>query len=676
MILQKIELDNYGVFRGKHVFNLTPDLHNKRPIILFGGLNGSGKTTLFEGIKLCLYGRKSFKGLRSRKAYQSYLKKRIKPLNPQRGRKYHSAIELNVEFNDFGVKDTYSVRRNWKVEGENVEEQFRVLKNGQMLGTIEQEYSQVFIANLIPIGIANLFFFDGEKIQELAEDTSNDGFLKEGIDSILGLDIIQTLANDLRIYAIKQNTAVDGVELINEMENFSKHKTSQEGELQDLYQERSSIRIKLEKTIDIIANKENELSLQGAGYAKKRNEFKNKLGQIENELTDVRKKMKEIYSGLFPFILVPDLCLQLRDIIQEESARKNQSSTIKLIEQKKDIFTSRLFQNNSYLSQISRGTSKEEIVNDIISTFRDVIKEAENEDYHFINDFSEKELDKLLYWVDQTSSTIPREIKFQMASYSRLISDSAYYENLLRRVPEDSILDPIINEINQQYEMKGRYENQLNKVDEEVGSLKYKISETERQLNLLEEKFEQYNKFERKIRLIRKIRRMLGEYQHNIREDKMEMLRNTFLDSVSMILRKHNFINDIIIDSNTYQIQLKLEDGNYIDKSILSKGEKQIYAISMLLALAEVSGRPLPFVIDTPLARLDSVHRDNIVENFFPNASHQVIIFSTDTEIDKIYFEKLSSHITRVYHLQYDNQTSSSVGKEVSFSRAMEVTVD
>jgi len=604
------------------------------------------------------------------------LKRKIKPLNPQRGRKYTGSIELNIEFNDFGVKDTYSVRRNWKVDGDKVEEQFRVLKNGHMLGTIEKEYSQVFIANLIPLGVSNLFFFDGEKIQELAEDTPDNGFFKEALDSILGLDIIQTLAKDLRTYAFKQNATENSIDIIKEIDKLSKNWASQDNELQNLHQERSSIRTKLEKTIDIIANKENELSLQGAGYAKKRFEFKNKLNQTENELTEVRKRLRDIYSGLFPFTLVPDLCLQLRDIIQEERARKNESSTIKLLVQKKAMFTHRLFQDNGYFSQITGNASKEDIVNDIISTFRDVIKESENKDFRLINDFSDKELNQLLYWVDQTSNKIPREIKQMSALYSRLLSDRAYYENLIKRVPDDSILDPIINEINTQYQMKGRYENQLIKADEVIGSMKFKISEVERKLELLEEKYEQYNKFKRKIGLIRNIRIMLDEYQDAIREDKMEMLRNSFLDSISMIIRKHNFISDIKIDSETYQIQLKREDGNYIDKSILSKGEKQIYAVSMLLALAEVSGRPLPFVIDTPLAMLDSVHRDNIVENFFPNASHQVIIFSTDTEIDKIYFDKLLPYITRVYHLQFDDQTSSSLGEEGYFWKALEVIAD
>ena len=676
MILQSVELENYGVFRGKHEFNLTPDLHKKKPIILFGGLNGSGKTTIFEGINLCLYGRKYFKRLRTIKEYHAYLKSKIKPLNPQGESKYTGSIELNIEFNDFGVKNTYSARRHWKVNGDKIKEYFRVLKNGQMLGIIEQEYSQVFIANLIPRGISNLFFFDGEKIQELADDTPDNGFFKKALDSVLGLDIIQTLGKDLRTYTFKQNATEDSIDIIREIDILSKNHAAQNNELQNLNQERSTIRKSLDKTAGTIANKENELSLQGAGYAKKRFEFKNNLNQIENEVVQVRKKLKDIYSGIFPFTLVPTLCIQLRDIILEESARKNDSATIKLLVQNKDLITHRLFQNNGSFSQIINDASKEDIVNEIISTLRDVINESENKDFHLINDFSYKELKQLLYWLDQTSNRIPMEIKQMSELYNRLVSNRAHYDNLIRRVPDDSLLDPIINEINAQYELKGRYDNQLNKTDEAIASLKFKISEFERKMELLDEQYEEYNKYERKIVLIRKIRMMLEKYQDAIREDKMEMLRKSFLGSISMILRKNNFISDIKIDSETYQIQLKREDGNYIDKSILSKGEKQIYAVSMLLALAEVSGRPLPFMIDTPLARLDSVHRDNIVENFFPNASHQVIIFSTDTEIDKIYFDKLSPHITRAYHLQYDDQAASSIEEEGYFWKALEVIAD
>ncbi len=76
----------------------------------------------------------------------------------------------------------------------------------------------------------------------------------------------------------------------------------------------------------------------------------------------------------------------------------------------------------------------------------------------------------------------------------------------------------------------------------------------------------------------------------------------------------------------------------------------------MLWGLARASARPLPAVIDTPMARLDAAHRQHLVERYFPNASHQVVIFSTDTEVDRKYYQDLQPHIARAYHLNYDER--------------------
>src|SRR6185503_782893 len=94
--------------------------------------------------------------------------------------------------------------------------------------------------------------------------------------------------------------------------------------------------------------------------------------------------------------------------------------------------------------------------------------------------------------------------------------------------------------------------------------------------------------------------------------------------------------------------------GRTLPKAQLSAGEKQIYAIAMLWALAKVSGRPLPIIVDTPLARLDSDHRRLLVQEYFPAASHQVIILSTDTEVDQTYFAGLRRSISHAYHLNFD----------------------
>ncbi|HET6878994.1 MAG TPA: hypothetical protein VFI31_02495 [Pirellulales bacterium] len=113
--------------------------------------------------------------------------------------------------------------------------------------------------------------------------------------------------------------------------------------------------------------------------------------------------------------------------------------------------------------------------------------------------------------------------------------------------------------------------------------------------------------------------------------------------------------------------RLPLVGGQALSKQRLSEGEKQIFAISVLWGLARASARSLPAIIDTPMARLDARHREHLVERYFPNASHQVIILSTDTEVDRRYYESLEPHLARAYHLNYSEAERATVAEEGYF---------
>ena len=71
MLLEKITLENFGIYQDKNVFELTST--EDKPIILCGGKNGGGKTTLFDSVMLCLYGQNSFEKRMSKKEYDEFL---------------------------------------------------------------------------------------------------------------------------------------------------------------------------------------------------------------------------------------------------------------------------------------------------------------------------------------------------------------------------------------------------------------------------------------------------------------------------------------------------------------------------------------------------------------------------------------------------------------------------
>ena len=154
---------------------------------------------------------------------------------------------------------------------------------------------------------------------------------------------------------------------------------------------------------------------------------------------------------------------------------------------------------------------------------------------------------------------------------------------------------------------------------------------------------------------------LISEFKVAAAKHKCQTLKGHFVQAFTRLARKDDIIRDATIDAESFKVVLLDGAGREVAKKRLSAGEKQIYSIAMLEALAKTSGRNLPVIIDTPLGRLDSKHRTKLVESYFPVASHQVIILSTDTEVDSEFYDVLSNKISHAFHLSYDEQSSSTL---------------
>ncbi len=171
----------------------------------------------------------------------------------------------------------------------------------------------------------------------------------------------------------------------------------------------------------------------------------------------------------------------------------------------------------------------------------------------------------------------------------------------------------------------------------------------------------------RMARVAARTREVMREFLIKATERKIDRLSDLITESFRFLCRKQTMVERIHIDPATFAVTLFGEAGHALSRERLSEGEKQIFAISILWGLARASAHPLPAIIDTPMARLDAAHRRHLVERYFPHASHQVVILSTDTEVDRHYYQALQAHIARAYHLCYDEQTRSTRGEEGYF---------
>ncbi len=271
MILHKLTLNNFGLFRGSQTIQLTPN--GTGPIILIGGMNGSGKTTLLDAVRLCLYGRRSLGTRISSNEYHEYLSSMIHRNLPSDKPLSYASVSLDFEYARGCEKKQYRVERVWRQHGKSprtIKEDLTFYQDNRLDLEFDGSHWQDFINELIPAGVSQFFFFDGEDIQKLVDDSSHDDFLAESVKALLGLNLVERLHSDLRIYAnylIKQDSPIlvqDKIDAL-ESEIASLKKSLAESE-----EDRETLQTKIEKSETQIARQEFHIAAEGGSYAEKK----------------------------------------------------------------------------------------------------------------------------------------------------------------------------------------------------------------------------------------------------------------------------------------------------------------------------------------------------------------------------------------------------------------------
>jgi DNA sulfur modification protein DndD len=683
-MLKTISIENFGLFRDRHTFDLSTkegsSTNNKnkqtRTIILFGGKNGAGKTTLFEAFKLCLYGNTLPEFSNRQSDYNNYIKKRIHRFSGMVLQPSSAIVSLEFEYAKFGKVESFLIERRWHLKREGVDEEFDIKVNGKNYDEIEENQWQDFIKELIPIGVSKLFFFDGEQIQALAADQSDEARLRDSFYSLLGLDLVTRLQSDLQIHITRQLKNSDNT-FATKLDALTTETEKLEQELEMARQNRASLenrRAFRKKKVDELQEK---LTGEGGAFAKRHDGLKNSKIRLEVELDQENSTLRELCSGLLPFTLVPQYCNLLKNRLTQERQNMSQltcsKESLNLITNIKQKVTGKV-KSSDYLSDKYKKSLLADLKK-IFETELPLLRTAGNKNnkqnqrnVKITPHLSDLDQNKILAWIDVVQNNLPRKIKNVGSHYENLTKELQKTQDLLRKVPADEVIGPIVDELNEINRELGQIDVQLNQTDIKISQIQYKLNQLDFQIRTLQSEKRDFEKFNRGMKLATKVQKAMEDYEKKIKKEKLVELSNSLVECLENLMHKKIF-ERVSIAEQTFEVTLYDFAGKPIPKEQLSAGEKQIYAIAMLWALAKTSRRALPFIIDTPLGRLDSSHRLNLVENFFPIASHQVIIFSTDTEIDKLYFENLSGHICRSFRLDYDKDQGQTAIKTGYFWR-------
>ena len=662
MLLKTVSFRDYCLYAGEQTFNLAPKTNGnnqaKKPVVLFGGKNGAGKTTLLDALRLGLYGKQSFEENLTEPKYKEALRSRIH--QPRNGSKAPQSAKIAIEFDlsSLGQTNSYRVERIWEDKEGKIEERLRVSKDDRLLDEIDAEHWPTFIAEIVPERLSQLFFFDGEKIKSIAEDISSNQAIASSIRSLLGLDIVDRLNTDLGIFLARRVKVSEAEEAIKELNEHLSETEKIDEKIGKLRQrELPEIQTKIQSIQNEINKIENKLRETGWSYASERDQNKAKEEVYQNRISDLERDLRLETEREFAFSLCPNIAQRLMD----QLAKDEETKKLLLVKKETEGIENQLKEKIGKLNNL-----QEEVSNEVLSTIKEVFYPYKKDDdsigpvVHQISPSLQARIARIFMEIAPRAA---KRIENLNIKFERNHSKLSKTKRELDKAPQDDLIQPTISLLSQQNRELGKLQEKKIEIDSELISLEFAKKESVRKAEAAQKEINKKAKGNQKANYVNRLKPVLEEYEKEITKLKISSLEKAVAECFQRIIRKPGFAEKVTVDPETFEAKLYDPHGNPIPRSDLSSGEKQIFAISVLWGLAKTSGRPLPVVIDTPLGRLDSEHRKNLVNNYFPEAAHQVIMLSTDTEVDESLYKDLEPHLSHCYELVYDSEKGATQSK-------------
>ena len=665
MQIRRLILDNFGLFRGRTELDLAPRVRYRtvRPVVLIGGTNGAGKTTILDSIRLCLYGPLALGERVSQEQYHNYLRDCIHRDHSSLFPPKSAAVGLEFEYGLGGRLHIFNIERSWDCSGTAVTTSLTITRDEAQLDHLERTHADEFLRDLIPRGVSQLFFFDGEKIQEMAQAADDDLALTDAIKGLLGLDLIGRLHSDLGIYAAKLHGSKAPKALKKELDDIDKTLKQLQADRLKLVGSLDRCQSRVDRLTQDIIRAKQKLMRVGGVFANDRAGLEAEESRLTDVIESLEQQFRDLCSELLPFTFATQLCIDLDKQLDSEAILQQWKALQELV-QLRVAETKRNLEGVLFPQGASPVESNlRQLIVDRVRGILDTLSERPCDLpavplLHRLSVDDHKRLSGALRRVVEDLPAQLSILEVELESHTRRraeISASA------KKIPEDDVLEPLVEQLNDLHKKLGEAEAERNQRKQELGSLDHQIEVHQRLRRRKEEELGNSQAGSERRQLVSQVQSVLDDYSRELTKAKVAELSEAVGDCFGQLWRKGDVLRGIRIDPDTCSVVLLDRHEQIIPKERLSAGEKQIYAISMLWALARVSGRLLPMVIDTPLARLDSKHRHHLVTRYFPHVSHQVVILSTDTEIDQTYFHELNSATSHAYHLSFDEAESHTV---------------
>lgn len=687
MRINRIELYNFGSYEGETLFNTS--VTNERNIILVGGKNGAGKTTLFTAMRLCLYGYMSM-GYKSENAYYKRAVTKLINNNAKMTRPAAAHVRMEIQLSNGRGTDVYRLLRSWELS-DSLTESFSVEKNGVVLSFDEVADFEKYLLSLIAPELFNLYFFDGEKIADFFLNEGSNERIKEAFLTLCGYDTFDIMRKNFkRIKGVGQNAS-------SALDEYLAAKDAAETEQRQL----QNLKDRLDRCIDEIGTCEADIAILERNYTQKggitEDEWKRKLAVLKEE----EKKrdtwnslLRRWSSDLIPFLMIRDQVQNLRRQIETENNNLKYRNFCEILD----------------------SPEIQALLNSDIAEIKRRAFTAYGTEVRQILDLS---FEQAACIMAQITKILEFDVE-KVAKCKRAIKRSIALSTRTRRELDNSNVTSVQEYMRQRaelFEKKSQLLTEQVELEQKTAAQVELVKQCGAQLARTQEKLEDDLKKASISDISARAIVMLDKLQSILYQRQIRKVEDFFKEEINRLMRKTHFIDNIRIDGNfnthiyrtdsfdpaklteailmapsgqvsdvigeasmtelqrlagtedidgiiayckargTAPVLLPVE----IDKTSLSNGEKQIFIMALYHSLVQLCNYEIPFVIDTPFARIDTEHRRNISLHFFSKLKGQVFILSTNEEIDSEHVRMIKDHIATTYVLENNGSQRTDV---------------
>lgn len=716
MKINKLVLKNFRSYEEETTFDFSTT--KEKNIILVGGKNGAGKSTIFEAIKLCIYGPMAYKYQGFNSSYISRIKSNINN-NSLKNDTVDAFVSIDIELSENTEKNTYTLVRQWTFKDKKLDEKFLVYKNFAIIPLDKEElnYFENYITSIISPKIFEFFFFDGEHLSEFFIGKNSNTHLKQSLLSLCNFDTFDVLKNTIISTARSNKNTNDEIELAKEnylsLENQLSELNSKEETISEEFKEISN---KLEDLLQEKITLEKDFRKKGGVLAEERDFLNSKTIELETKRSLINQNIKDFCNDMLPFLMVKN------QIINLDKQLKTESDNLLYSQLKSKLNTEYI---KSLLLNKIESSSLDEIAITVSEALIDDIKpNSYDENFKMIHNLSNDESNSLYSLINNILDFDTSYILNSFKEYRDIADKLSNIRTKLNSSLEDEALNLYITNIGNLSNKIGQLSESKNLLNNSLDEIRLKINEVTSERDKSKSKYIDLLQSNKVVDMSANLILMLDDIIKTLTENKTKEIQDNFMYIFKKIIQKDNFIDFIDIDNNFnaslyinkmyYSLELEnlIENIGYdeierkfgrlffddlfklynvenrsellnaiktdtqsafltlrtkVDINGFSSGEKQIYILCLYWALLKASDIEIPFIIDTPYARIDETHRNNITSEYLSTISDQVIILSTNTEIDEKAYREIKPKLNGEYLIKYDDKNRKTIQRKGYF---------